>query len=320
MTPTAMASRARDKQPAAWPSVPALPTLPVFGREYRVRDARPPLAAYTDASGALREVVARKGIAGSVLVIDRDAATLGDRRLVAHLSPDEPRENAALLCRHYVADPSRGCCRAVGREDYRALPVLVEDSSETTSAGAEDADGQRLCDRHGRAYELRHVRASMSIPELRWHRAAPRGSRLEQGLLSLRAAVGALESYEPVCVLTRRALARLDDRQDVSTALLRAELMRLQDSPILLNRRLRETVLATVEHQDVSMSEIAIRCGRTKRDRYGNLSGETSWLARRIGLLPEGGRETPTPWIHSDVLALIARSGLGISPREVELS
>ena len=67
------------------------------------------------------------------------------------------------------------------------------------------------------------------------------------------------------------------------------------------------------------MSEIAIRCGRIKRDRRGNVSGETSWLARRIGLLPEGGGDEPTPWVHSDVLALIARDGLGVSPREVEL-
>jgi hypothetical protein len=67
------------------------------------------------------------------------------------------------------------------------------------------------------------------------------------------------------------------------------------------------------------MSEIAIRCGRVKRDSRGNESGETSWLARRLGMLPEGGHETPTPWVHSDVLALIARRGLGISPREVEL-
>jgi hypothetical protein len=67
------------------------------------------------------------------------------------------------------------------------------------------------------------------------------------------------------------------------------------------------------------MSEIAMRCGRVKRDSAGNESGETSWLARRLGILPEGGRDTPTPWVHSDVLALIARLGLGISPREVEV-
>jgi hypothetical protein len=67
------------------------------------------------------------------------------------------------------------------------------------------------------------------------------------------------------------------------------------------------------------MSEIALRCGIVKRDRRGKVSGETSWLARRIGIMPEGGETEITPWIHSDVLAVIARKGLGISPREVEL-
>ena len=86
----------------------------------------------------------------------------------------------------------------------------------------------------------------------------------------------------------------------------------------MLNRRLREVVLATIGRNELSMSEIAIRCGRVKRDSRGNESGETSWLGRRLGLLPEGGQRTPTPWIHSDVLGLIARSGLGLSPREVE--
>ncbi len=67
------------------------------------------------------------------------------------------------------------------------------------------------------------------------------------------------------------------------------------------------------------MSEIALRCGVVKRDRRGNPSGETSWLARRIGIMPEGGEKEITPWVHSDVLAVIAREGLGLSPREVEL-
>ena len=61
-----------------------------------------------------------------------------------------------------------------------------------------------------------------------------------------------------------------------------------------------------------------MRCGRTKRDSSGGLSGDTSWLARRVGMLPEGGRRVPTPWVHTDVLALIARSALDVSPREVE--
>jgi hypothetical protein len=48
-------------------------------------------------------------------------------------------------------------------------------------------------------------------------------------------------------------------------------------------------------------------------------SARHSWLARRIGQTPEAGAAEPTPWISSDVLALIARDGLGLSPREVEL-
>jgi hypothetical protein len=137
--------------------------------------------------------------------------------------------------------------------------------------------------------------------------------------VKVREAVAALESYEPLRLLTLRALARHRDDPEVSTAVLRSELELIQESPIVLNRRLRHAVLVAIEHQGLSMSEIAIRCGRVKRDSKGNESGETSWLARRLGMLPEGGADRRTPWIHSDVLALIARRGLGISPREVEL-
>jgi len=99
---------------------------------------------------------------------------------------------------------------------------------------------------------------------------------------------------------------------------LRAELVRVQLSPIVLNRRLREAAQTYMQREGVSLSEVATRCGRVKRDAAGNESGETSWLARRLGIVPEGGREAPTPWIHTDVLGLIARRGLGLSPREVE--
>jgi hypothetical protein len=100
---------------------------------------------------------------------------------------------------------------------------------------------------------------------------------------------------------------------------LAAELARLAESPIVLNRRLREAVQARLARGDVTMSEIAIRCGRVKQDRRGNTSGETSWLGRRLGLLPEGGADQPTPWVHSDTLALIARDGLAMSPNQVEV-
>jgi len=90
-------------------------------------------------------------------------------------------------------------------------------------------------------------------------------------------------------------------------------------SEIVLNRGLREAVKRKVARGELSMSQIAVRCGRIKQDRRGNRSGETSWLARRIGQLPDSGKNEPTPWVHTDVLALIVRDGLGISPREVEL-
>jgi hypothetical protein len=91
-------------------------------------------------------------------------------------------------------------------------------------------------------------------------------------------------------------------------------------SHIVLNRGLREAVVDAVTCNAVTLSEIAIRCGRIKREENGKESGETSWLARRIGLLPEGGHEAPTPWVSSHVLALIARDGLGVAPREVEVA
>jgi hypothetical protein len=115
------------------------------------------------------------------------------------------------------------------------------------------------------------------------------------------------------------ALAASRSDRTLSTSCLTAELTRLDESPVVLNRRLREAVAHTLADGELSMSEIAMRCGRVKRDRRGRLSGETSWLARRIGQLPEGGEDQPTPWVHSDTLALIARDGLGMSPNEVEL-
>ncbi|HEY2768555.1 MAG TPA: hypothetical protein VGI76_09865 [Solirubrobacteraceae bacterium] len=137
--------------------------------------------------------------------------------------------------------------------------------------------------------------------------------------MSLREVIAGLQSYEPARRCTIEALARHHDDPAISVAALRAELARMDASRIVLNRGLREAVLGAVKTRGLSMSEIALRCGRVKYDARGNASGETSWLARRVGIAPEGGEREPTPWVHSDVLALIARSGLGISPREVEL-
>jgi hypothetical protein len=278
-----------------------------------------PLGCYTDATGRTREVIAGRRRDGCVLVVDRDVLTLGDRRLVAQLAVDEPLENAALVCAHYLQDAHRGRCRRVTAEDLTGDPSPAEDEESRRFARETDLVGRRGDAGEDVVYRLELARTDTAARELRWCRHSRQGGAAAPTPVCLREAIGALESYEPVCGLTRRALAGRRDDANVSTAVLRGELERLRESPIVLNRKLRQTVLATIERHGLSLSEIAIRCGRVKRDSKGNASGETSWLARRLGMLPESGSSRPTPWVHSDVLALIARNGLGISPREVEL-
>jgi hypothetical protein len=254
-------------------------------------------------------VVALRGAEGSVLVVDRDAVTLAERRLVAHLAADEPASNAQLICAHYLGDASRGHCRAVLASDLEVSPS-PDDPVEPANREAP------LVDDAGYRYGLEPVHGSRSIPDLRW---VARGSSAREAALSLREVVGRLQSYEPARSVTRAALARHRADPSVSVCSLRAELERVNGSRIVLNRGLREAVLNAMRVQELSASEIAIRCGRVKRDARGNVTGETSWLARRVGLAPESGEQGPTPWIHSDVLGLIARRGLGLSPLEVEL-
>jgi hypothetical protein len=285
--------------------------------EHNKRWRRRRLARYLDWNGHRREVIARRGVAGSVLVVDRDAETLGDRRLVAHLAADEPPENAVLVCRLYLDDSKANGhrCRSLREEDLQSEPLDEEDTSEWTSLQRDCC--HHLLDSAGGLHQLELVQTGMSIPELRWQRLSRRQG--EQRTVSVRDVIAALERYEPVRTLTRSALALHDADPTVSVTVLRAEFERVLVSPIVLNRGLRDAVLATMTREELSMSEIAVRCGRIKRDGRGNESGETSWLARRLGMLPEGGHESPTPWIHSDVLGLISRRGLGVSPREVEL-
>jgi hypothetical protein len=301
--------------------------------------AHGPLACYTDAEGRLREVLARPGHAGSVLVVDRDAATLADRRLVAHLAADEPVENAGVVCRDYLRDPRGRRCRPLTAEDLLVSP-FAEECAQAAPAlgGALWPQAVQLFDRRGDAHRLEAFDAGMSIPELRWRRLAgatasgetpdrSEGDRCESGGRSklarrpesVRDVVGYMESYEPVRTLTAEALARHREDPAVSVAVLGAELQRLDASRIVLNRGLRRAVLVGIRIRGLSLSEIAFRCGRVKRDCKGNASGETSWLARRVGISPESGGGEPTPWIHSEVLAVIARHGLGVSPHEVEL-
>jgi hypothetical protein len=293
------------------------------GRSPAAREHRRSLAGYVDWRGRRRELIADAGASGSVLVVDWDADTLADRRLIAHLAPDEPPGNARLVSSDYVKLAQRGrySCRALTEDDFVTVP-FAEDLHDDACACAPTCPARSASlsevDRLGRSYRLERLSTGMSIPELRWCRGTARTAAHGYEPLSLREAIGALERYEPLCSVTHDVVSRgrLDD--SLSTAMLRAELARVRESPIVLNRGLREAVLAAVDRDALSLSEVAMRCGRLKRDAAGNFSGETSWLARRLGMMPEGGRDRPTPWVHSDVLALIARDGLGLSPREVE--
>jgi hypothetical protein len=289
------------------------------------RDAHAPLGSYTNAQGRARELVTHAGHAGSVLVLDRDTATHGDRRLVAHLAADEPCENAALVCREYLGDPQGRWCGRVQREDFERSPLATVAEQHVKSAretGSSDQpnDTVALVDRQGNSYGLVLFAGERAIAQLRWSRRAP-GGREHRRPVSLREVVASLESYEPARMLTEQAVARCEREADplVSVARLRAELERMRVSPIVLNRRMREAVLEAARTSGLSMSEIARRCGMVKRAGRGRGMGETSWLARRMGIMSPGGEQPATPWVHSDVLALIARKGLGVSPREVEL-
>ncbi len=280
-------------------------------------------------------MIAFGGPSATVLLVDREAFSGEDPRLVAHLGADEPPQNVSIVCADYLQRLERGplSCRRLRAADLRSDPADDAPADTVDEPAAHDqptvapvlAARVSVASTGGNAGTVSHFalhpRATAREPrQLRWWRCDDRGPVHP---VSLRDAIAVLESYEPIRSLTSAAtgnghLSGQPGRR-VSVSVLRAELKRVLESPIVLNRALREAVLERVERGDLSMSEIAIRCGRVKHDAHGNTSGETSWLGRRLGLLPEGGKSSPTPWIHTDVLALIARRGLGVPPREVEL-
>jgi len=262
-------------------------------------------------------VVALPGAMGSVLVVDRDAATLRDRWLVAHLASDELAENAAIVCEIYLHDSKGRWSRPVTSEDLETVPFAEE---QQLPARAQAGPGEvELTDRHGRGHRLEILAGEQCSLEVRWCRHSPDAERAGLEVVSVRDVIACMEKYEPVRSLTVEAIACYRGNRQVSVLAVESELERVDSSPLVLNRGLREATLAAIERKGLSMSEIAMRCGRVKRDSRGRASGETSWLARRLGIMPNSGESTPAPWIHSDVIALITRRGLRISPREVEL-
>jgi hypothetical protein len=268
------------------------------------------LGGYRPGNGDPARVVISLGISdGSVLVVDCQAGSLADPKLVGLIEADEPGGNPRILAELYLADSTRGSCRALSAADLRPQAPTPSLGSEVPAPSAVDSGGCR--------YRIRVLTAGDRFPELRWTRTTTCDPEDPFDLLTLRDVIGGLQAYEPPRAMTQNAISLAGER-GMSSVKLRCELDRVLSSPIVLNRGLREGVDRAVAC-GLTMSEIAIRCGRVKRDRRGKTSGETSWLARRIGVLPEGGQREPTAWIHSNTLALIARRGLGVNPNEVEL-
>jgi hypothetical protein len=256
-------------------------------------------------------VLAIDGEDSSTLVIDRREGAVSDIRLVDRILADEPVlddsiDNARLIAKHYLADPSRGRCRALHLSDLHAEEKAVESP----------APNGRLVARDGTHYRLDTGEAGAAGRTLRWGAARTDGSRKT---VSLRSVIGALEDYEPARSMTIAALAHHTRRNEgVRTSILAAELRGVDRGAFVLNRGLREAAIGTVARGEVSWSEIAFRCGRTHAMARGQRCGDTSWLKRRLGIMPDSASGQITPWLRAETLALIAR-GLGVDPVSVEV-
>ncbi len=265
------------------------------------------IATYSDVLGRHREVVMQRGAGQSTLLIDRFANTQDDPRLVAHLPADEPPANAQLVCAMYLKDENRRC-RCLQASDLDATPL--------TSERARPLGPPEVTDKDGHIYRLGISAACTPPNQLSWWRLGTTPWDRPEAV-SVRELIGTLENYEPVRSMSLRAIANV--KEGLSTTRLCEQVERACNGPMVLNRGLREAVQRAIEREGINPSAIAIRCGRFRRDAKGNISGETSWLMRRIGLRAEAGKNTPSAWVRNDVLAHIAREGLRIDPREVEL-
>ena len=145
--------------------------------------ARDPLGRYIGTDGRPRELVAIDGQAGSVLVIDRDAITLADRRLVAHIAADEPASNASLICRLYLADETGRRCRPVVPDD---LERMAGEEHDPDGALPQEPPARDPTDLLGRVYRIAPCALRGERPEMRWVRR--QGGSTE--VLSLREVVG----------------------------------------------------------------------------------------------------------------------------------
>ncbi|HMH46965.1 MAG TPA: hypothetical protein VK538_04555, partial [Solirubrobacteraceae bacterium] len=99
-----------------------------------------------------REVVSLSRPDGSTLIVDYQLDTLSDGLLIAHLSPDEPPENAHIVSDLYLADDTKGRCRAVTPEDFDLTRHATPPSASPT--GSHVAPATPLRDSDGRIHRI----------------------------------------------------------------------------------------------------------------------------------------------------------------------
>lgn len=267
-------------------------------------------------------IVALAAPAGATLVVNRLAGTRADARVLARIAAEEDPGNAQLIASMYLADERRGRCRELTAEDLSPTARIEGGEDGSEDGGGERGDSEEfdyasgVVDERGVRWSVRATQGAEcgATRELRWTRGDGGGEAV-----TLRETIAHFEAYEPLMAMTAAALDAYSDDRTIGVSALRLELRRQQESPIVLNRGLREAVLRAVGEQGLSLSEIAARCGRRHSGCEGFSSGDTTWLQRRIGIKKEAGSESPTSWVHTEVLALIARDGLGLAPHEVEV-
>src|SRR5580704_2424072 len=125
------------------------------------------LGSYVAADTELtRKLVSLKRPDRSTLVVDYLHGTLSDGCLIAHLAPDEPPENVQIVCDLYLADDTKGRCRAVTAEDFDLTRHVAAPPPADDAPAADDA----VTDAEGHVYSIRELPTLETMSELRWTR------------------------------------------------------------------------------------------------------------------------------------------------------
>lgn len=287
-----------NPQPAL--AIPPPPAAPPPQLPQPTEQPRPTVSAvfcYRNQNGEQREVVIYERPEQSTLVIDRNNESHADLRLVGEIPTDEPEANARLLACMWAGCPLEKRHIAV----YTGELPHVPEALPTRLAIDEVTYRIALVAReHGPGNDLRWVIERPGRPAV---------------VTTLRQVVAAFEAYEPATAMSNAAIELTPEEVDGGHAVLARELNRVRSSRRILNRGLREAVQAEVA-RGTSLAEIAARCGRVEIVK-GASKGESSWVARRVGLAGDG-HGVPRRWIDRDVLVQIA-AAISLTPADVEL-